>query len=262
MKNIIFLTLKSTIKDRIFLIIISMLLLFASVPVFASFSMRQIQEIAITMSLTLNSFILLFLAVFGGVATIWRDIERKHTYTILSYPIERYSYFFGRFIGFAIIMFIVTIINFTVSTFVINIAASTYKSQLPIIWSSIALAFFMAFLKYVLLMAFGFFFSAFSTSFFTPFFSTIAIYIAGNASQGIYDYIMKDVDKYSNLFKSLSKFIYIVFPNFSSFDYTAYATYALDIDLNSILISIVYFAVYFTIISTLSIIIFSKRDMM
>ncbi len=262
MKNIIFLTLKSTIKDRIFLIILSMILLFASVPVFSSFSMRQVQEIAITMSITLNSFILLFLAIFGGVATIWRDIERKHTYTILSYPIERYSYFLGRFFGFVIIMFVITVLNFLISSIMIKIAAATYKSQLPIVWSSIALAYFMSFLKYVLLMAFGFFFSAFSTSFFTPFFSTIAVYFAGNASQGIYDYVLKSADKYSSLFKSIIKVIYVIFPNFSSFDFTAYATYALPLNINSVLITLIYFIIYLSIVCSFAILVFNKRDMM
>jgi ABC-type transport system involved in multi-copper enzyme maturation permease subunit len=261
MKNIIFLTLKTTIKDRIFLVILSMLLLFTSVPVFASFSMRQIQEIAITISITLNSFILLFLAMFGGVATIWRDIERKHTYTILSYPITRHSYFLGRFIGFIIIMLIITVLNFMVSCVMINIAASTYKSQLPIVWGSIGIAFFMTFLKYVLLMGYGFFFSAFSTSFFTPFFSTIAIYVAGNASQGVYDYIMKS-SEHSETLKNIIKGVYYIFPNFSSFDFTAYATYALPINYQSVLMTIVYFSIYLMIIASFGIIVFSKRDMM
>jgi ABC-type transport system involved in multi-copper enzyme maturation permease subunit len=213
------------------------------------------------MSLTINSFILLFLAVFGGVATIWRDIERKHTYTILSYPIERYSYFLGRFIGFAVIMLIISIINFLISIVVIKIGAASYKSELPIVWSSISLAFFMSYLKYILLMAFGFFFSAFSTSFFTPFFSTIAVYVAGNASQGIYDYIINAGDKYSSLFKSVIKVIYLIFPNFSSFDFTAYATYALKVDANAVYMSLIYFVIYLLIVFSLSIIIFNKRDM-
>ena len=77
MLKIAFFTVRAMIKDRMFYLILSMLLLFILVPVFSSFSMRQIQEVSITMSLSLNSFILLFLAMFGGVVTVWRDIERK-----------------------------------------------------------------------------------------------------------------------------------------------------------------------------------------
>lgn len=262
MENIILLTITSTLKDRIFLIILSMILLFVLVPVFSSFSMRQIQEISITMALTLNSSILLFLAMFGGVATVWRDIERKHTYTLLSYPINRHSYLIGRFLGFVLIMLLVTVINYLASVVMINMAAATYKSQLSIAWSSISIAFFMTFLKYVLLMAFGFMFSSFSTSFFTPFFSTIAVYIAGNASQGIYDYLMAGSVEYSEVFRGLIKVIYMVLPNFSSFDFIAYASYSLPIDMGSVFMTIGYFVIYLLIVKSLSVIIFNHRDMM
>lgn len=261
MFQIVMLTVKSMMRDRIFMVILSMIILFALVPIFSSFSMRQIQEISITTALTLNSSILLFLAIFGGVATIWRDIERKHTYTVLSYPISRSAYFIGRFIGFVLIMLLVTLINYVVSVGMISMSAATYKSQLPILWGTITVAFFMAFLKYVLLMAFGFLFSAFSTSFFTPFFSTVAIYLAGNASQGIYDYIMQNTS-YSTFFKTTMDVLYRVVPNFSSFDFTANASYSLPVNTTSVWISAGYFCVYLVIVTSFSVMIFSRRDMM
>lgn len=262
MKDIILLTVRTTLKDRVFLIILSMIIMFLFVPIFSYYSMRQVQEISITMALTLNSSILLFLALFGGVATVWRDIERKHIYTLLSYPIKRHSYFLGRFIGFILIMLLVTTINCCVSLIVIKFSASTYPSQLPIIWSSILISFFMTLLKYILLMAFGFMFSAFSTSFFTPFFSTIAMYFAGNASQGVYDYLLNSSSDYSNSFIVLIKGIYLIIPNFSSFDYVAYASYSLPLDMRSIYMTLGYFIIYIVIVKSLSVMIFVKRDMM
>ncbi len=262
MLTIAALTFKNIFKDKTGLVILSMLLLYFVVPVFSSFSARQIQEVSITMSLTLNSFILLLLAIFGSVATIWRDIERRFVYTTLSYPIGRSSYLLGRFIGFAIVMLVVMVINFVLSVISIKICAAMYHSRLPIVWSSIVLSFVFSYFKYLLLMAFGFFFASFSTSFFVPFFATIATFIAGNASQGIYDYIFYSANKdYSFLFKAAMKFIYYVLPNFSSFDLTAYATYAIKLNYNHIISVFIYFVFYLLIITSATVIIFNRRDL-
>ncbi|WP_022670404.1 ABC transporter permease [Hippea alviniae] len=262
MLTIISLTFKSAFKDRIGIVILSMVLLYIIVPVFSSFSMRQLQEVSITMSITLNSFILLLLAIFGSVATVFRDIERKFVYTLLSHPLKRSDYFIGRFIGFALAMLVVLVINFVLSVISIKICASMYKSRLPLLWSNIAIAFIFSYLQYLLLMAFGFLFASFATSFFMPFFATIATFIAGNASQGIYDYIFHSASKeYSELFKGIIKVVYYVLPNFSSFDFSAYAAYALKISSTQLINSLMYFALYFTIVISVALIVFNKRDL-
>ncbi len=254
-------TVASLIKDRIFYLIASMILLFFLVPVFSSFSMRQIQEVSIVMSLSLNSFILLFLSIFGGVVTIWRDVERKYTYTILSNPTTRSSYFLGRFLGFAMILLAVTLINLLLSLVAIDISSKMYQSRLPILWSSIILAFAMTLLKYLILMAIGFLFTSFATSFFVPFFGTVVLYLVGNASQGVYDYLFQNSTNYPELFKYLIKVLYYILPNFSVFDLTAYAAYALKLNLSSIFYSAAYFLLYLGIVLSISIILYNKRDL-
>ncbi len=262
MLTIISLTFKNTFKDRIGIIILSMVLLYIIVPVFSSFSMRQLQEISITMSITINSFILLLLAIFGSIATVFRDVERKFVYTLLSHPLKRSDYFMGRFIGFAFVMLVVLISNFVLSVISIKICAAMYKSRLPLLWGNVAITFVFSYLQYLLLMAFGFLFASFATSFFIPFFATIAIFITGNASQGIYDYIFHSASKeYSELFKVIIKAIYYILPNFSSFDFTVHAAYALKISSNQLINSFVYFILYFTIVMSVALIIFNRRDL-
>ncbi|WP_273266458.1 ABC transporter permease subunit [Flexistipes sinusarabici] len=254
-------TLKNSVKDKIFWLIVSLIVMFAVVPFFSSFSMRQVQEVSITMSLTLNSTILLFLAVFGGVATVWRDIERKYVYTVLGNPVSRTSFIIGRFAGFAVIMLILMLLNIVFSFIVIKISAAMYESDLPVLWGNILTAFCFQYLKYLLVMAFGFLFSSFSTSFFVPFFATVAVYIAGNASQGIYEYVLqKAAADYSAFFEIVVKGVYYILPNFSGMDFVANATYALDIALTDVIFSFCYFLIYFILVFSLTLIIFNKRD--
>ncbi|MEA1995787.1 MAG: ABC transporter permease subunit [Campylobacterota bacterium] len=261
MLKIAYLTLKGSARDRIFIVIFAFCVLFFFIPVFSSFSMRQIQEVSITMSLNLNSAILLFLSIFGGVSTIWRDVERKYIYNVLSHPIRRTDYILGRFLGLFVLMFMVSVINFILSVIDINISASMYKSQLSINYINIMVAFLFSLFKYTLLMAFAFLVDSFATSFFMPFFLTIAIFLAGNTSQGVYEYIMEGATKYSVIFKDIVTVIYYILPNFSSFDFTPQAVYNLSINLNSIFLTIVYFILYFAVVMTLTCWIFERRNL-
>lgn len=253
-------TVKSFIFDRTFIILVSIISLHLFIPVFSYFSMRQLQEISITLSLTLNSFILLLMAIFGGTITIWRDIERKYTFTVLSYPISRANYFLQRFFAIVLILLVITIVNSILGYFTIKFSAGIYQSELPLSMEKIFIAYLMAFLKYTLILSFTFFFASFSTSFFTPIFMTISVYIVGNASQGIYDFAMKESEQFGGVIKNVVSLSYHIFPNLSSFDYTSYATYALPFEKGIISGTFLYFFVYLCIVLTLSIIIINKRD--
>lgn len=254
-------TIKTILKDRLFLMILSFILVYALIPFFSYFSMRQVQEISITMSISLNSFILLILSIFGSIYTIWRDIERKYTFTMLSYPVTRVSYIIGRYFGFVIILLIITLINMGLGLIVIKISAAFYKSELPIMWQNIIIAYLFSFLKYAIVLAFGFLFASFSTSFFTPVFSTIAIFVAGNSIQGIYDYITKESEKVASYVKSVVSVVYYILPNLSAFDMISYAAYSLHIVYKSIIFSVGYFIIYTSIVICLTVLIFNKRDL-
>ncbi len=255
------LTLKALLKDRVFILISVLCLAYFFIPVFGSLSMRQVQEVGITMSLSLNSFILLLLGLFGSIATVWRDIERRSIYNMLSYPVSRTEYLLGRLLGCILVLLIISLLNGLISYIVIKLCASMYKSRLPIIWINVFCSFSFTFLKYVLLLSIGFLFISFSTSFFTPVFLTISVYIVGNASQGFYEFILSDSAKHYPLwFKKLAKLFYYVLPNFSVFDFTAYAAYAIKIPEKSVIYSGIYFLLYFVLVITATCMIFSGRD--
>ena len=254
-------TFKSLLKDRGVVIVSASYVLFIFIPVFGSLSMRQVQEVGITMCLTLNSFILLLLSIFGAIATVWRDIERRSIYNMLSFPISRTEYLLGRLSGCLCLLALISLINFVFSIGVIKLCASMYKSRLPILWANVSYAFLFTLLKYALLLAIGFLFISFSTSFFTPLFLTISVYVIGNASQGLYEFILgKGAEKYPEWFKWCIKAFYYVMPNFSAFDFTAYAAYALKVSKKSLIFSGAYFVLYFSVVVTLACMIFSKRD--
>jgi len=132
MLNIISITLKGIFRDRIFQGIMALAVLFLFVPSAASLSMRQVTELSITLSLSLISFIMLLLAVFLGATSIWKDIERRYTYSVLSLPLSRTTYLVGRFFGIALFLLLTAVFLGAVSMLVIKVSSTIYPPSRPL----------------------------------------------------------------------------------------------------------------------------------
>ena len=256
------LTLKWAFRDRIFYAVIGVgLFILFLVPIFSSFSMRQVQELSITLALSFNAFFLLVMAILLGSVSFWREIDRRYAHSVLSLPVSRLVFILGKFFGISIFLLICTLILGLISSFLILLATSTYPSDIHINWKNILVAMLSDYIKCLLVVSFAIFFSTVSTSFYLPFFSTIAIYFSGSATQQVYDYVSgkygEDLSGFSII---VSKLLYYLLPNLSVLDYKLYAIYSLDIDFNRIFIAFLYSLIYISIVVVFSISTFSRRQ--
>ena len=72
------LTILWAVRDRVLHAVFGVgLLLLLLVPVFSDFSMRQVQEAAISLTLSASSLTLLVVAALLGSAAIFRDVDRR-----------------------------------------------------------------------------------------------------------------------------------------------------------------------------------------
>jgi ABC-type transport system involved in multi-copper enzyme maturation permease subunit len=262
MKTIIGITLKGIFRDRVFQGIMVTALLFLLIPVIASLSMRQVTELSITLSLSLISFIMLLLSVFLGGTSLWKDIERRYTFSVLGLPISRQSYLLGRFLGAALFLLIAVIILGFAAAAVITWSSATYPPERPVQWYLLALCIVFDALKYILLIAVAFLFSTVSTSFFLPVFGAIAMFMAGGVMQQVYEYIHSPASKALSPFaKTLAGSLYYILPNFEAFDLKVNAIYGLPLPATGLLMTLAYFALYAGILLSLSATIFARREM-
>lgn len=262
MLNVVQVTLKGIFRDRVFQGILVTALLFMLIPAMASLSMRQVTELSLTLSLSLISFILLLLAVFLGGTSLWKDIERRYTYSVLGLPLSRGSYLLGRFLGTALFLVLSAFVLGSIAFLVVYYTNSVYPADRPVGWGNLALCVIFDAMKYVLLVAFAFLFSTFSTSFFLPVFGTISIFLVGGVSQQVYDYLHTASGKnLAPIVKQAATGLYYVLPNFSAFNLKLNAIYNLSLSLPGVLFTFAYFFVYLLIILALSVTIFSRREM-
>lgn len=263
MITIIGITLKGIFRDRIFQGIMALAVLFLVIPSAASLSMRQVTELSITLSLSLISFIMLLLAVFLGATSIWKDIERRYTFSVLSLPMGRPAYLAGRFLGVALFMLITALFLGVMAMITIKIASFIYPAARPLLWSAIVASIVFDALKYIIVVAVTMLLATVSTSFFLPVFGAISTYLAGTISQQVYDYLQTPSAQtsVSAIVRKAALLFYYLLPNLSGFDLKVHAIYALPINVQGLILTALYFIVYTGIVLSVGTLLFARREM-
>jgi ABC-type transport system involved in multi-copper enzyme maturation permease subunit len=263
MFSIMTITLKGIFRDRVFQGIMALVVLFLFIPFAASLSMRQVTELSITLSLSLISFILLLLSVFLGATSIWKDMERRYTFSVLSLPISRSSYLLGRFLGLALFLVLTSLLLGSLACVMVKIASGIYPSERPIVWSFLVLAILFSTLKYILLVGVALLLSTVSTSFFLPIFGTICTFLASGITQQVYEYVNSPVSAQavSPQLKPLVALVYYLLPNLSGFDLKVNAIYGIAPDMSGLLLTGAYFVVYTALLLGGAAFVFGRREM-
>ena len=263
MLNIMKVTLKGIFRDRVFQGIMVLASLFLFIPSAASLSMRQVTELSITLSLSLISFILLLLAVFLGATSLWKDMERRYTFSVLSLPISRTTYLLGRFFGLALFILLTSAVLGAAACLAIKFASTIYPSERAIVWSWLALALLFATLKYILLVAVAMLLSTVSTSFFLPIFGTLCAFMASGITQQVYEYVHSPAaaDAISPLAKSAVSVVYHLLPNLAGFDLKVNAIYSFAPNLAGLGITAAYFCAYTAMLLGGATLLFNRREM-
>jgi ABC-type transport system involved in multi-copper enzyme maturation permease subunit len=232
------------------------------VPSLSAFSMRQVQELAITLSLSSISLVLLVLSLLLGASAVWRDVERRYTSSTLTLPVSRAIYLLAKFTSSGVFIIVCGAVLGSAATVVIAVASTQYPSDLPIAWGNIMLAIGADLLKYLLLTAFAVLLSAVSTSFFLPFFGTLAIYLAGSASQEVFEYVTGQFGQHMHpLQVAAIKSVYYLLPNFAAFNFKVHAVYALPVSAKAVLFPLLYSVTYGGILLGVAIWAFNRREL-
>ncbi len=263
MITIIQITLKGIFRDRVFQGIMALAVLFLFIPSAASLSMRQVTELSITLSLSLISFILLLLAVFLGSTSLWKDMERRYTFSVLSLPVSRTSYLLGRFFGLALFLLMTSALLGTVAGLVIKVASGIYPPGRPIVWSYLLLAVIFATLKYILLVAAAMLLSTVSTSFFLPVFGTICTFLASGITQQVYEFVHSpaSANTISPFLKTVATGVYYILPNLSGFDLKVNAIYSIPPSGYGLGLTLFYFISYTAMLLGGAALLFARREM-
>ncbi len=247
-------TFREAVRDRV----LYNLIFFAFIMIAAAVLVGQISLgieylVIINLGLTAISVFGLMMAIFIGVGLVYKEMDKRTLYVLLSKPIRRWEFLAGKFAGLVCTL----AVNTALMTLGL-VAVLFYVSRaLPKDVHIVIIAIYFILLKLALVTALALLFSCFSTPLLSMLF-TLGLYITGVFSQDI-----RDIGRISEsaALDSLATLLYYLLPNFRNFNAIAAAAHGRAIPAGLVLENSVYAAGYITVVLLAASAIFSNRDL-
>ena len=254
---------KESVRDRVLYNLVA----FAMLLIAVSYLLGQLtagQDVKIIKDLGLAAIATfgLLIAVFIGIGLVWKEVERRSIYSLLSKPMRRHEFVLGKYAGLALTLFV----NVAVMTAAFYAVLAYMNTQFPesvrASWPAPATdpgmlrAIALIFLELLLVTAIALFFSTFSG----PFLSaalTSGLWVIGHFNADLRNF--EDVVE-SRVAAYLAHGLYYVLPNFAAFDIKTQVVHALPVPGSYLVATAAYAVAYIALLLTAAVVIFSRRD--
>jgi ABC-type transport system involved in multi-copper enzyme maturation permease subunit len=244
---------REAVRDRVlYNLVLFVLLLIAGAIFLGELSAGQEAKIIVDLGLSAMLLFGAFIAIFVGVGLVYKEIERRTLYAILSKPIGRGQFLLGKYLGLCATL----LVNIVVMGIGLSLAlAYVRRGWDPLIgkvWPAILLIFFeLAILTGVALL-----FSSFSSPALSALL-TFFVFVIGHFSA---DLKSLATSSGSAPARFVFRALYYLLPNLSNYSVITPAAHGLTPDAGSILMAIVYAIVYNAVLLAAATLIFSRRN--
>jgi ABC-type transport system involved in multi-copper enzyme maturation permease subunit len=249
-KTIALNTFKEAIRDRI----LYLLFFFAAVSVvfsrlLAVLTVGDRVKIVKDVGLAAISLFGVLMAILIGTGLVYKEIDKKTIFTLISKPIHRWQFLLGKFFGLVLTLFIMTALMSLI--FLATVFFHTFKIE-----AGLLLAVLFIFIELILITAVAILFSCFSTPILSSLFS-LSFFLIGHFSWGLQTLIQKTK---STPLKLFVQGLYILLPDLENFNFKTEVVYGLTVLPKYYIFSAFYGLAYTAFILTLAILIFKRRD--
>ena len=247
-------TFREAVRDRVLynLIFFALMMIGAAILV-GQISIGIERLVIINLGLSTISIFGLVMAIFIGVGLVYKEIEKRTLYTLLSKPIRRWEFLAGKFGGLLLTLAVNT------GFMTVGLAAALFYVGRPFVRSdaSILVAIYFILLELGLVTAFALFFSCFSTPMLSTLF-TLAIYVTGLFAGDI-----REFGKFTKnpVIEGMTRVVYYILPNFHNFNAIGAAAHGDAIPFTLIWQNTLYAILYVTVLLLGAAAIFSRRNL-
>ena len=259
-------TFKEGIRNRsLFGIALVALFLFGLNISVAGFFMRDIGKVTVDMNLSALTIAGLLLVFFVGINLMAKDIDRKTIHLVLSKPLSRAQYIWGKYLGIQFFVTVSLLLLAACSSLTVLLLKSMYPAYFGgFTWSIFFIAVAFVVLKFWVLGAVVIFFSSLTTSSLITLIFSLGAYLAGVTIEEVVFYLKTEMAAQEQLIsESLKNFIEAItwiLPNFAAFDFSLEAAHGLALDSGRLLGVLSYGVLYSVILLLLASLIFSRRE--
>lgn len=190
------------------------------------------------------------ISIFLGISLVFKEVERKTVYTILSKPISRWTFVLGKYLG----MMMTLAVQVAVMMVVYTVLLTIQQSFPPAV---VFVAAMMLMFELMLLTAWATLFSTYSAPTTAAAF-TLAVFIIGHLADDIWSFGSQLENPAA---VEISRFLYWVLPNFEMFNIRQYAVHELPIPWDQVMGSMAYGLCYTAGVLGLAMLVFERRDL-
>jgi len=254
---------RESVRDKV----LYNLVVFAVLLMAASYLIGQLtagQDIKIIKDLGLAAIATfgLMIAVFIGIGLVWKEVERRSIYGLLSKPISRAQFIVGKYAGLVLTLAVNMAVMVGAWYAVLGYMGATVSPAARAAWVAPATdptmlkAVILIFVELMLVTAVALFFSTFSS----PFLSaglTVGLWVIGHFNADLRNFeAVLDVAPLVWVARAL----YYLLPNLAPFNIRAEVVHGVAVPGSQILLTLAYAVVYIAILLAGAIAIFRRRD--
>lgn len=189
------------------------------------------------------------IAIFVGVGLVYKEIERRTIYTILSKPIPRSAFLLGKYGG----LLLTLLVEVAVMTGFFVLLVLLYGSGFDL---ALLKAIGMIYVELALITAVALFFSAFTAPTLSGLFA-LGIFVIGHLSS---DLRVFGQGTHDPLISRLTTFLYYLLPNLENFNIKGQVVHGIPVSGEFLAWSALYGVLYITGVLLLTVLVFQKRD--
>src|SRR5215475_8172395 len=246
-------TFRETVRDKVLynLVLFAVLLVGASLLI-GQLSISQDQKIIVDMGLSSMLLFGTMIAIFIGIGLVYKELDKRTVYSLLTKPISRYEFILGKYCGLGLTL----LVNSVVMALSIALALIYLQRGFDsLLWALVPTA-YLIFLELAVITAIALLFSSFSS----PALSatlTFLLFLVGNFSGDFKTYAL---NSNSVVTKSVLYALYYLLPNLSNFNFITIAAHGQVVPLKLVISSTIYAVIYCAILLAAAIMIFERRD--
>jgi len=201
-------TFRETVRDKLLYSLVAFAVIVLGASLLAgSVSLGQDTRVVQDFGLMAILVFQLIISLFIGTQLVWREVEHKTIYMVLSKPVSRNTFYLGKFFGLCLTLLVTGLVMG--GLFLILVGYKTHTVQAV---SIIAISYTI--LEAWLLTAVGLLFSAFTTPLASAVY-TFCLALIGHSSATIWIISQKS----GSIIKGLLEGIYYLLPNLEKFNY-------------------------------------------
>jgi len=244
---------REAVRDRVlYNLVLFVLLLIAGAIFLGELSAGQEAKIIVDLGLSAMLLFGAFIAIFVGVGLVYKEIERRTLYAILSKPIGRGQFLLGKYLGLCLTLLInVLVMGIGVSLALVYVRRGWNPLALQI-WPAILLIYF----ELMIITAVALLFSSFSSPALSALL-TFFVFIIGHFSADLKSLANTGNSAAARL---LFRTLYYLLPNLTNFSMITPAAHGVTPSASAFALPTVYMLVYVGVLLAGATLIFSRRN--